>query len=322
MNLLFNKNNTGGATEIKNLLGFTDADIVWANIKPKIIPATDIVIDLIGQPMYDSLFGIYNASSSSADDAEFLLRVQTVIALDAYRNFAQDGDLAHTKNGRKNRIDDKEKIAFEWQIVNSDRKMERDYYKALDRLIKYMDEKVSGWKNTDAYKATNDLFIRKAAEIDDYAYIDGSRLLFYKLSPGIRKAELEEIIPRITKTRFDELKTKLKDNTGDHDAILLKLIQEAIVYKALSWGIPRLSAQLFPEGFLEQGDVSRLTITSRKAVEKTQAEAFSNRYLQDAKDAFIRIETYIKSLDAVPVLPEDVQPIKPNFDVNDIFVDC
>lgn len=321
MNLLFNKDNNG-ASEAKALLGFTDSDIKWEHLKPKVIPATDIIIDLIGKPIYDSLYGIYTSGSASTADTEFLERVQSVIMLDAYRNLAKDGDLAHTKNGRKNRIDDKEKIAFEWQIVNSDRKMERDYYFGVDRLIKYMDANVSGWKNTDAFKLTNDLFIRKASEIDDYFHIDGSRLLFLKLSPGIRKAESEEIIPRITKARFDDLKTKLKNNTGDHDATLLKLIQAAIVYKGLSWGIPRLSAQLFPEGFVQVADASRLSISARMSVEKNQAEAYSQRFDKDAKDALLALEDYIESLSATPILPENVLPITPNFNPGDNHVTC
>ncbi|EKT3974024.1 hypothetical protein SL054_001974 [Flavobacterium psychrophilum] len=320
MELLFNKNGAGGSTEIKEILGFTDANLKFITLKPKLIPATDTIIELIGKPLYDSLIGIYNAPSQSASDKEFLNRVQYIILLDGYRNLAMDTDLGHTNNGRVNRIEDKQKIAFEWQIVNSNRKMERDYYRALDSLIKYMDKNVSGWKATDAFKQTHDLFIRTAAEIDDYFNIDGSRLLFMKIAPGIRKAEREEIIPRITKVRFDELKTKLKTNTGDEDSILLIKIREAIVYKALSWAIPRLSTQLFPEGFLEAADSSRMTISARKSVEKTQAEAMSQRFDRDARDAYIQIENYIKSLTKVSF--QEVQPIKPSFNPTDNFVDC
>jgi len=187
MKLLFNKNNTGGSTEIKEILGFTDADLKFSTLKPKIIPATDIVIELIGQPIYNSLTDIYLANDSSESNLEFLNRVQHVILLDAYRNHAKDSDLAHTVTGRKNRVDDKEKISFEWQIERSDRKFERDYYKALDQLIKYLDSNVNAWKSTDAYKSTHNLFIRTASDIDEHFNIDGSRLLFYKLSPGIKK---------------------------------------------------------------------------------------------------------------------------------------
>lgn len=318
MKLLFDKDNEGSA-QIKSLLGFTDSNIKFEWLKPKVITATDLIIDLIGQPLYDSLVGIYEALSQSEPDKEFLNRVQAVILLDAYRNYAMSTTIAHTQNGRVNRLEDKEKIAWEWQIDNDNRKMERDYYKGVDSLIKFMDKNVSGWKSSEAYKLTHNLFIRKATEIDDFFHIDGSRLLFLKMAPGIRKAENNEIISRITKTRYDDLKTKLKENQPV-DILLFSLIQEAIVYRALAWVIPRVSAQLFPEGFVTQGDNSRMTISARKSVEKYEAEAYEQRFNIDADDALIRLEAYIKKLSQPTNII--IEPIKPNFNPDDNFVDC
>lgn len=322
MILLFNKNGTGGATEIKNLLGFTDADIKWNVFQNKIYTATDTIIELIGQDIYDYLVDVYLAATPDTLDSDFLRRVQYSICIDAYRNIAKHTDLAHTTNGRVNRSEDKQKLAWEWQIINSDRLLERDYYKSIDSLIKFMDIHIELWKQTDAYKNTFDLLIRTADEIDEYYNIDGSRLLLIKLMPGIRKAEREEIIPRITKERFDDLKTKLKDNANDIDYVLLKKIQEVLVYKALSWAIPRLSAQLFPEGFMQIGDNSRLTASARKSVEKTQAESYAAKFLNDADLASIQLESYIKSISASPILPENVLPISNNFNPEDNFVSC
>jgi hypothetical protein len=318
MKLLFNKGGQGSA-EIKQLLGFTDGDLRFDNLKPKIYPATDSVIEIIGGNLYEVLIGIYEASSNSENDAEFLRRVQTVIILDAYRNYAKDNDLSHSSNGRVNQIDDKQKLAWEWQIVNSDRKMERDYYILFDKLIKYMDANVSGWKATQAYKDTFDSFIRTASDIDEYFNIEGSRLLFMKLLPGIKKAEREEIIPLLTKDKFDELKTALKENTPGTDETLLNLIKEALVYKGLSWGIPRLSAQLFPEGVLQVADASRLSISARKSAEKFEADSLSQRFAKDAQQAFEQIAKHLKSLEQ-STLP--VEEYKRYFNADDKFVDC
>lgn len=320
MKLLFNLNNTGGSAEVKRILGFTDADIKFENLKPYVIPATDELIELIGQPLYDSLVGIYEATSASESDADFLLRAQTSILLNAYREFAIDTDLGHTPNGRVNRVEDKQKIAFEWQIERSNRKMERKYYKSLDSLIKFMDANVSGWKTSDAYKATHDLFIRTASQIDLYFNIEDSRLLFLKLVPGIRKAEREEILPRITKTRFDELKNALKENQPISDSYLVEKIQEAVVYKALAWAVLRMSAQLFPEGVLQVADASRLTTSARLAADQQVVGNTAVRFEADAKDALIEIENHIKSLSIIP--NQTIAPITPNFDINDNFVDC
>lgn len=318
MKLLFNLNDNG-SDEIKEILGFTDADLSFATLKPYIIPATDEIIKIIGQNMYTALTGIYENNSASDTDLEFLQRTQFAILQDAYRNSAVDTDLAHTPNGRVNRVEEHQKIAFEWQIDRSNKQMERKYYKAVDALIKFMDNNVSGWKATDAYKSTYDLLLRTPAEFDVYFNIEGSRLLMLKLAPGIRKCERDDILPRIGKERFETLKTKLKDNDTDFDAKLLEMIIEASVYKSLSWGIPRLSAQLFPEGLLQVADTSRLSTTARKSIENKEAEALSGRFKKDAADAFLQIENYITSLNPVQA---EIPEIKPLFNQEDTFVSC
>ena len=314
MKLLFNEQ-----TDFRAILGFLDADFSFKALKPDLVEATDELIKIIGEPIYESIVGIYEADSSSYEDTFFLERVQYCILLDAYRHAAKGSDLGHTPNGRNNRIEENQKIAFEWQIERSDRDLERKYYKSIDALINYMDKKVSGWKTTDAYKATHNLFIRTVQEFEDYFIIDSSRLLLLKLAPGIKKAENEQIIPRITKDVFEALKTAIKTDANNIDKGLVSLIREALVYESLSWAIPRMSAQLFPEGLLQVADTSRLTTAARMAVTNNLAEALSQRFEKDAKKAYLKIEEYVKPV----VLPSgQYQPLSPNFNPEDNFVDC
>lgn len=314
MKLLFNEE-----TDFREILGFLDGDYKFKVLKPHLVAATDELVKIIGEPIYEALIGIYESDSSSEEDNFFLERVQYSIALDGYRNSAKGGDLGHTPNGRNNRTEENQKIAFEWQIDRSDRDLERKYYKSIDALINYMDKKVSGWKSTDAYKSTHNLFIRTVQEFEDYFIIDSSRLLLLKLAPGIKKAENEQIIPRITKDVFEVLKTGLKENATDLDLNLLSIIREALVYESLSWAIPRMSAQLFPEGLLQVADTSRLTTAARMSVTNNLAEALSQRFEKDAKKAYLKIEEHVKPV----IIPaQDYQPIESNFNPDDNFVDC
>jgi hypothetical protein len=318
MKLLFNKTNNGSA-EIKSLLGFTDGDLKFDNIKPKLFPATDAVIELIGFNLYDSLMSVYETDSTDEINVEFLRRTRSAILLDAYRNYAKDNDLSHSSNGRFNQLDDKQRLPWEWQIYNSDKKLERDYYVQLDALIKYMDQFVVAWKTTDAYKQTHNLFLRKASDYDEYFGIDSSMLLFQKLAPGIRKTERDTIVPLIGIDLYNELKTKLKTNANDIDETLLSLIKEALVYSSLSCGIPRLSVQLFPEGLLQQADNSGSTISARKSTEKYEVASLSQKFKTDADNAFQLIANYIKKL--TDSNAEPLPPYERTFDEENTFVD-
>ncbi len=318
MKLPLNKNNTASA-EIRTLLGFTDKDLSFEKLQPTLITAVDDVVAIIGTPTYDIIIGYYEATNPPTDlQLDLVKRLQYAVVLDAYRNFTAENDLAHTPNGRVARVEENQKIAFEWQIERSNRSMERKYYKSLDALIKNLDANLPSWKTSDAYKQTHNLFIRTVDDIQDYFNINDSRLMMIKLASGFRKAEIDEILPRIGSEKFDDLKTKLQSNTAV-DSILLKLIKEAIVFKSLSWTIARLSPQLLPEGLFLPADVSRLTTSAKKAHEKTQAEALSQRFKIDAENAFIRLEEYIKKLNAPTATIPD--KITPNFNPCDNFVD-
>jgi hypothetical protein len=60
MKLLFQTTGTAGNTELKELMGFIDADLKFKNILPDIITSTNDVIDLVGIEVYDKAVALYN----------------------------------------------------------------------------------------------------------------------------------------------------------------------------------------------------------------------------------------------------------------------
>lgn len=324
MKIIFDKNEQG-SDEIKALLPFLDADIKFSDLKPYIKDATNEIIKIIGKEMYNVVQNFYVAVVPEPIDeayelnVDFLENLQSPIILDAYRHYAIDTDLAHTGSGRLNRVEENQRIAFEWQIEKSNKSLERKYYKAIDNLIEFMDGNIDAWKESEFYAKSFSSFVRNASTFDLFFNIESSRLLLNKLTPGLLICENNDIIPLITKERFDAQKAAFIDGTG-YDAILVKLIQEATVYSALAWGIPRMSAQLFPDGLFVLGDASRLSLNSRKSVEANQAEALSQRFQSDAQNAFRNIEKHIQSL--TPPAPDTVIPEIELFNPNDNFVDC
>lgn len=319
MKLLFTFDENGN-DEIKELLGFTHSDFKIATIKSDIIAATDELIELIGLPIYDSAVGIFEAESASLVDTEMLFRIKLPIAINAYRNFAPDNDIAHTNNGRVALVEANQKLPWEWQIDRSNKSMEKKYYKALDAMLEFLDKNVSGWKATDAYKSTHRFIVRKTSDFDNYFSIDRSRLLFLKLSPGIRLAENNHIIPRIGRSKYTELKNLLVSGSdlNEADAALLEKIKEASVYKALSWGMRRLSVQLFPEGVTQYVASDRMSTQARLPPVKSEAEGAAQNFDIDAERAIADLENMIEQAKQIPI--QDIPPLKPDFDCRDNFI--
>lgn len=326
MKLLFTTTGTTGNTELKDLLGFIDADLKIKSLLPDIITASNEVIDLIGKEVYDKAVKAYNNGTFTDENSLFIYAIRYPIAVNAYRMFAQSNDIAHTNNGRKMRQDDNQKQAFEWMIDRDNAALEKRYYRALDDLIKYLDNaKIETetdetlytlWTKSDAYKATHELFLRTTADFDKYFPLK-SRLLLIKLAPGISDCEQYEIRPRLGLEKITALKQALKENTPPTDATdlaLIRLIQKASVAYSFAWAMPRLSVQLYPEGVLQHVTSDRATTKGAKPTLKTETQEAAEAWKLDCE----RIFTEIENLITPPAPAEEV--IIPTQTIDDKFI--
>lgn len=309
MELLFDKEGADPSDELKSLLGFVDADIDFSKIKPDATTATNDLVQLIGQTMYDTVLDAYK--DDDADEAsEYLVYVTRYpVAVDAYRLFAPDMDLSHTNNGRKMRQDDNEKLPFEWMIEKNNEALERRYYRALDDMLRHY-ETLDAWKATEAYKKLHRLFITTTDQFDEHFRI-GSRLVLLKLEPGIRQCEQREIKSRIGKTKFDALKAALTSGEEllETDKELLELIREACVFYAMAWAMLRLTVTIFPEGVLQAYTSDRDTVKIKRPAAKLETQAARQAFLEDAAAAFLKIEQHVAPVAViVPGTMQDAQP--------------
>lgn len=326
MELIFNKTESNFSTELKNVLGFIDSDIVFRKIKPDLLSATKDVVKVIGKPTYEEIVTAYKKENPTDKEQEMVLYSQIAVATQAYRYFAPSNDLAHTANGRKMRNSENEANPFSWMVVQNNDEIQRKAYRAMDDLIEWLDDNHAAWKSTDAFKNTNKLFIRLVDEFDQF-YTIGSRLLLIKLCPGIAICERDEILPRIGQELFDSLKTKRQGATSltAPEARLLSAIQEVCAYRSLSWGLPRLQMQLFPEGIFHSGRSNTQTIESREAALAMEVDSMAQNFGQDAAIALIKLESLIKEAftdpeDTTVTSIKEIMPIKAK--TKDKFFDC
>ena len=191
--------------------------------------------------------------------------IQFQVALMAYREFALNNDATHTKTGRVARMD-KETDQFNAQVADrDDMALMRKIQKAIDRLIKFLDEnKFAAWINSTVYKESRDLLIWNAELFHRYYNIEHSRRLFLLLVPMIRTVQQDYIAPILGTDRFNELLGRVKQGTVDGetsgsgsagDESLLDLYDKAcspIAYLALAHGYSELPVQLFPETMSRQ----------------------------------------------------------------------
>jgi hypothetical protein len=318
MKLLFTTTGTTGNTELKELMGFIDADLKLKNLIPDLITATNDVIDLIGDEVYKKAVEAFNNGIIAEEDKDFIYAVRYPIAVNAYRLFSPTNDLAHTNNGRKMRQDENEKQAFEWLLDKDNAAMEKRYYRALDDLIKFLDRSkievetpttlYTIWTSSEAFKATHDLFIRTVSDFDKVFPLK-SRLLLIKLAPGISDCEQYEIRPRVGTEKLNALKQALKSSTPITDAKdleLIRLIQKASVAYSFAWAMPRLSVQLYPDGVLQHVTSDKATTRGAKPSVKNETQEAAQAWRMDFDRVILEIE---KLVEPPPIIDETINAV-------------
>ena len=312
MKLIFNKEQKG-QVELKRVLGFIDKDVSYKNLDRFIKAATRQLYLIIGQSTYEVVQAYYLLADPTEAQKEQVEAVQDCIAIEAHRKYTPSTDVAHGNNGRRMRLDDHEKQAFQWLIDADNQNMERMYYEALDQLLALL-EPLASWKATDQYKKLNALFISTTADFQEYFDINHSRLLLLKLSPGIRQCERQAILPRLGKVEFDALK---EDASNKEE--LLSLVKEACVMWALSWAMRgRLTVTLFPDGILQRYTSDKATTQGKKPAAMNEVAWAAQEFRNDADLLLLKIEEMV----APEVLNEEDSTDAPtyDFDEDDNFI--
>lgn len=334
MKLLFNiSNQEVSSDEIKEHLGYVDADLSFKNLMPDIITATNDVKKLIGKEVYDAIHTVYNDGLD--EDAIFkydflepnhvLLRATRYpILVKAYSLFAPSNDLSHSNDGRIVRGGENAKAPWQWQIDEDNKAQEKRYYRALDDLIDLLDNSIPEdyedltqiekaetiyykWINSNAYKSVKALFVNTVDDFNAIFQIE-SRLLLTKLASGMLECERNEILSRIGEEKFNALKSTPINNPLDQK--LLTLIKEACVFYSLAWAIPRMSVTLFPEGVLQYQTSDRTTTQAKKPALLHEHELARQSFAESVANRLIEIENLVKPVPE-PNTTEPIEVLRP-----------
>lgn len=287
-------------TELKDILGFVDADILFSEMKADLKSATRALINILGKDTYNDIADRYDDGDDTNDNEE-LEQVRYVIALGAYISFAPNRDLAHTPQGRKMRVDENEKAAFEWMLDRSNEQLERKYHKGIDELLIILDENTT-WKESNEYEAMHSSWVSDTAVLKEF-YPQGTRYLLMNMAPALRRAQSNDIKSRLKADVYTSISGKIKagnDITDETEINILSRCREIMVSKALASTLLKARVTIFPEGILQAYTGDRNTTKARQvplaqAIELT-AIAFENQ----AKQLSAELEEYLAALEPKP----------------------
>lgn len=189
--MIFNKNGQG-AKELRELTANYYANNDFTKVIGEIELATEELAQLVGSKVIELAENYYLNPEKEGTDTGIVRKVQRPIALLATLRLYQKNDLSHEDDGRKFKVatDGSEKLPWEWQLDRDDALHLEEYYKAVDVLIRYLNDKeLKEWTDSDMYKSAQMLIIRNGGSFDTYFPINKSERMFLLLLPFIREAQ-------------------------------------------------------------------------------------------------------------------------------------
>jgi hypothetical protein len=259
--MIFNKANNGN-TELRTLTGSYYKSNDFDKISVKIMLASEDLQELIGKEIFQRaenhyLSADYLAATDPALNDQLVQHIQLPISFLATLWHYQGNDISHEDSGRKMKIDpESEKMAWEWMYDRDDAAALRNYQKAFDRLVKFLNANAADleeWKDSTARKKTLALFIPTYEAFNDLFSIDSSPVFFLRIAPIMREVERKFIKPIIGAEKFTELKELIASGEEIFEDVqeLIETICTPIPLLTMAIAVKRFSLSLIPEGVVQ-----------------------------------------------------------------------
>lgn len=331
MKLLFNKSENG-ADELQELTGSYYASNNFTRIKNDVLLQTEYIVELIGEDVYKLATDHYHGENvdpeqSGADESgaplemdldELVQHIQLPIAYLAAMEYNKSNIVSHEDTGRKIKIDNEnEKMPWEWMYDRDDEAHLTKANKSVDRLIKFLDKHApDAWLNSEAQKASRELFISNAKSFSRIYDIEESGQFYHRVKAIIGEVQRTKIRPALGKEVYDLLltyhraidKTNFENNTDLDLASLLAFVQTAVPMLTMSLAVERLPIRFLPYGIVQE---FRSMMQSRNATQPALDETirrFRVRFDRSANRSFDELKSFLaaqEDYDEYPLLPDN-----------------
>lgn len=175
-----------GSEELNALTGQWFASTPFYLIRTEIDFAAQELGSLVGSEVVEAAEQAYR----NGTDTDFVDAVRLPVALRAIARYAQLSAVSHEGTGRKVKMDENEKMPFEWMIDRDDRAMLDRYYRALDALYRYLEKnEVESWMSSQTREIVRRCIVSDIAEFERFYPVDGSQYAFHLFVPLIVEAQ-------------------------------------------------------------------------------------------------------------------------------------
>lgn len=223
--MLFDKVQNG-SEELNSLTGQWFASTPFYLIRTEIDFAAQELGSIVGSEVVDAAEEAYLAGA----DPDFVDAVRLPVAFRAIARYAQLSGVSHEGTGRKVKMDDNEKMPFEWMIDRDDRAMLDRYYRALDSLFRFLEKKqTASWLSSPVRDLVGRCIVRNLNEFERFYPVDGSQYAWHLFVPLVVDAQENVVEPFVGA----EIWERILSADGSDDVTALRLRSRAALLAVL-----------------------------------------------------------------------------------------
>jgi hypothetical protein len=340
--MLFNKS-SNGSDELRDLLGFIDADSNFSKWKTWINLSVRQVTALTGTEVYAVADAHYNSTHyqhvvpenitpteittpklSEITEwkklDELVAKFQLPNALFAYVRLLPSLDAGHGKSGRKKMIGETERALTAVEAYKDETNILNLGYEALEDLLSYLETNaIPTWLTSETRKSTANLLV-PTLEIFNEKFKIGSARLFYTLVPMLREVQDLQVISVIKATRIPEIIAAFAEKADDRTVAqkaLITLTQDYIrrpmVLATMALALQRLPVELMPEGIVQTQVVG--TVKEKLVANEQTRKTLIQSLERDASIGFTALQEQISILEGAVATERYVEAPKNNEDI-------
>lgn len=265
--MLFNKDNNG-SVELQRLTGSFAAANDWSVIETEVADAIRTVSGLVGAAVVEKADGLYQ---SGAEADPLVAAVRMPVAVLAVSRYSRNNLVSHDDSGSKVRVDDNEKMPWEWMIDRDERAQQDRWYRALDALYAYLDQTgLQEWKDSDAYRRMRRSIVRTIDEMEAVYPVDGSYYVYFLLQNLVIESQgkLRKMIGDAAWERISG------DAVAEADIPLLRVCQRWAVLTGVVTAVRRWSLEVFPLAIVRRFCPSYQGGRSRRAAAREEMDSY------------------------------------------------
>lgn len=303
--MLFNKSENG-SEELYEITGSYYASNDYSRIASEVTLAMEEVERVIGSDLMQKIEEAYKTPPTPSNDYLKLVPfVQMPVAILATLSMYQKNDISHEHDGRKVKISSEgEKLPWEWQLKRDDEIQLNNYFKAVDRLIRKLDElNPTEWGTSAQKTIAKSLFIGDALAFDACFPIERSGRMYMLLLPFLKEVQRRIIKPALGSDfavllAGEDLTTKQKE--------LLEYIRPPMALFAMAMAIRRLPLNLIPSGVIRNYTSASETMSASEPATLEDVKTLASWLDDDARTMLDEMKRFrAGTAEDISLLPEN-----------------